>query len=206
MSGSEVALARTVDAVLGHSLARPPTLGAGRLVCIDGPAGSGKTTLGDAVVKAASRRVGTVAELHMDDLYEGWAGLGSVTERLTTNVLRPLAQGRPGRYRRWDWLASTWAEEHVVAPVELLVLEGVASAAAAYADLVTTVVWVEADRALRLERGIARDGESMRAEWERWMRAEDALYAAQRTRDRADLLVDGRGELQEPRGPDPATP
>ena len=30
---------------------RPATLGAGRLVCVDGPAGSGKTTLGAALAE-----------------------------------------------------------------------------------------------------------------------------------------------------------
>ena len=37
--------------VVQHTLARPPTLGAGRLVCVDGPAGSGKTSLADAVAR-----------------------------------------------------------------------------------------------------------------------------------------------------------
>ena len=39
-SPSEVA-----GVVVDLALRRPPTLGDGRLVCIDGPAGSGKTTL-----------------------------------------------------------------------------------------------------------------------------------------------------------------
>ena len=37
-------------------LAAPPTLGAGRLVCVDGPAGSGKTTLAAALDRALPRR------------------------------------------------------------------------------------------------------------------------------------------------------
>ena len=49
-------------------LAAPPTLGPGRLVCIDGPAGSGKTTLARAVEQAVqgSRLV------QCDDLLHGW--------------------------------------------------------------------------------------------------------------------------------------
>ena len=45
-----VAVARSV---VDRVLAAPPTLGPGRLVCIDGPAGSGKTTLAGAVAAAA---------------------------------------------------------------------------------------------------------------------------------------------------------
>ncbi len=51
-------------------------------------------------------------------------------------------------------------------------------------------VFVEADRALRMSRGIARDGEDYRPHWERWAEQESRLYAADRTRERADLVVD----------------
>ena len=40
-------------------------------------------------------------------------------------------------------------------------------------------------------RGIARDGEAMRPQWEKWMAEEDAHYAVDRARDRADVIVDG---------------
>ena len=97
---------------------RPPTLGAGRLVCIDGPSGSGKTALARALADDA----GVV--VHMDDLYEGWSGLPTVDEQLE-GLLRPLQQGRPGSYRRWDWEAGTRAERIHVSPTPLLVVEGV---------------------------------------------------------------------------------
>ena len=37
--------------MLALAASRPPTLGAGRLVCVDGPAGSGKTTLARALAR-----------------------------------------------------------------------------------------------------------------------------------------------------------
>jgi hypothetical protein len=36
-----------------------------------------------------------------------------------------------------------------------------------------------------------RDGEDYRPHWERWVRQEDVLFAAERTRQRADLRIDG---------------
>ena len=39
----------TAGAVLDLARSRPTSLGSGRLVCVDGPAGSGKTTLADAI-------------------------------------------------------------------------------------------------------------------------------------------------------------
>jgi hypothetical protein len=52
-------------------------------------------------------------------------------------------------------------------------------------------VWVEAPDDVRLQRGLARDGEAMRPQWLAWMRAEADHFAAEATRDRADVLIDG---------------
>ena len=51
-------------------------------------------------------------------------------------------------------------------------------------------VFVEADRPLRMRRGIDRDGEAYRPHWERWADQEAAVFAADGTRQRADLVVD----------------
>ena len=174
--------------VLGLAEARPPTLGSGRLVCIDGPGGSGKSTLAAALVdlQPAGRVV------HMDDLYDGWEGLARVTDQLA-GLLLPLAEGRPGSYRRYDWHAKAFAETVTVKPVPLLVVEGVGSAAAVYSTLATVVVWVEAPREQRLQRGLARDGEDLRGQWLQWMAAEERHFASEGTRRRADVVVDGTG-------------
>ncbi len=171
--------------VADRVLAAPPTLGPGRLVCIDGPGGSGKTTLSAALVDVvADARV-----VHCDELLEGWRGLPSLADTVEA-LLTPLAAGRVGRWRRWDWLANGWAETHDVPPGGLLVLEGVGSWSPAIARLVGLLVWVEVGSALRLERGLTRDGAHMRPQWEQWRLDEDELFARLDTRARADLLVD----------------
>jgi uridine kinase len=192
---SEDARPTPAQVVLEHCLGRPPTLGAGRLVCIDGPAGSGKTTLADAVAVASRHLVPSVRVLHMDDLYEGWAGLGDVATRVRDGIVAPLVRGLPGRYRRWDWLSSVWAEEHLVDPSSVLVIEGVGAGAPEYAEAIGTLVWVEAPPEQRLARGLERDGVAMRSHWEDWMTAEAAYLARRQTRERADVLVDGTGVL-----------
>jgi uridine kinase len=170
--------------VAARVLAAPPTLGSGRLVCIDGPAGSGKTTLAESV----ARVVPDTEVVHCDELLHGWRGLPGLATSLEA-LLRPLAVGRIGHWRRWDWHADDWAEVHAVRPGGLLVLEGVGSWSPAYADLVGLLVWVEAASELRLARGVARDGEAMRPQWEQWRLDEDALFERYGTRAHADLVV-----------------
>lgn len=55
----------------------------------------------------------------------------------------------------------------------------------------TALVYVEAPPELRYERGIERDGEAFRPHWERWAAQEDVLFHRERTRDRADVVIDG---------------
>jgi uridine kinase len=169
--------------VLAHALSRPATLGSGRLVCVDGPAGSGKTTLAGEVAELADAPV-----VHLDDLYPGWDGLFAV-DPVVLGVLGPLGEGRHGSYRRYDWLAGEYQETHDVAPAPLLVLEGVGAGNRAWQQLVTTLVWVEAPPEVRLARGLARDGEAMQEHWLAWTRDEERLFRTEGTRARADLVV-----------------
>jgi uridine kinase len=189
----------TAALVLDLANARPPTLGSGRLVCVDGPGGSGKTTLAGAL---AERQPGTTV-VHMDDLYDGWSGLLDVSGPLDA-ILLPLARGEAGSYRRYDWYERRYAETVVVAPGPLLVLEGVASGVRSHAHLATVTVWVTAPAELRLRRALERDGVALREQWHEWMRNEDVLFARERVAERADVLVDGSGvgppTLRPPRG------
>jgi uridine kinase len=181
-----------LDTLLDRIVAAPARLGATRLVCVDGPAGSGKTTLAGLITRGAEDRGLTVRTLHMDDLYDGWDGAARGFGLLRDHVLARIAEGLEGRYRRYDWDAGQYAERHVVpADLDLLVVDGVTSADREVDQWASLRIWVETTNAVRLDRGIDRDGEALRDRWLDWMRWEREHFAAERTRDRADLVVDG---------------
>ena len=176
--------------LLDRLLALPPTLGAGRLLCIDGPSGSGKTTLATAVRRAARPALDDdVAVLHMDAVYDGWDGLAAGMRTVADEVVGPLREGRPGRYRRYDWHRGCFAEQHTVRPRALLVVEGVGAGNPGYADATTLLVWCDAPADVRLERALARDGVETREQLLRWHAGEQEMFARECIRERADVVV-----------------
>lgn len=186
----------TAGVLADSALAGPARLGPVRLVCVDGPAGSGKTTTAAALAAAVTERGAVAGVVHLDDLYEGWSGLdGTLWPRVSAQVLEPLRRGRPGRFQRYDWHRGRFAEWVDVPVPGVLVLEGCGSARRAVDPIVTLRVWVEAPPRDRLARGLARDGTAARAHWEAWMSDEASHFARERTAGRADVRLDGYGRM-----------
>lgn len=160
------------------------------IIGIDGRSGSGKTTLAahladDLCAAAVRARV-----LHMDDLYPGWDGLSAAVTLLADDVLRPLRSGAPGRYRRFDWHAMAYAEEHEIdAETAVLVVEGCGATVGPAGDLTDLRIWMTAETQTRRHRGLTRDHGEFGPYWQMWADQEDALFETDGTEDAADLMV-----------------
>ena len=160
--------------------------GTTKVVAIDGPSGAGKTDFAASLaVQLPQAEV-----LHMDDLYPGWDGLEQAVADVHAHVLAPLARGGRAAYRRWDWEHGRYAGWHSLPTTSLLILEGVGSGARPGWQLESVLIWLEADLDERFRRGIERDGELYLPHWRRWAAREQALFALDGTRSRADLIVD----------------
>ena len=176
-----------ISAIAEWVRAAAPRCGHTRLVCVDGPSGSGKTSFAARLAVA----LGGPPVLHMDDIYPGWDGLAAVVPLLRARIVEPLAAGSPARYRRYDWVCGEYAEEHNLGTPPLLVVEGVGAGSRPTAGRTALLVWMEAPQEERFRRGIERDGESYRPHWERWAEQELVHFAAEGTRARADVRLDG---------------
>ncbi|MEO3745672.1 hypothetical protein [Plantactinospora sp. B5E13] len=182
-------------------LDRPARLGRTRLVAVDGPSGAGKSTFAERLAAAlrplveprtANEPPDPVSVLHTDDLLDGWTDQFTFWPRLEEWILAPLRSGRPARYRRYDWTAGQFGESWIpVPPVPVVILEGVSSARAAVAAELTYAILVTAPAGLRRDRAVARDGAALLPQLTRWWAGERAHFAADRTVERADLVVDG---------------
>ncbi|WP_372456914.1 uridine kinase family protein [Cellulomonas chengniuliangii] len=195
-SSSRVAGEDVVRLTAARVLSGRPRLGPVRLVCVDGPAGSGKSTFAQRLARGLRSHGADASVLGLDDVYDGWSGLeGSLWPRLSAQVLEPLRRGAPGRFQRYDWHAGAFAEWVDVPVPAVLVLEGCGSARRAADPDATLRVWVEAPEELRLSRGLERDGAAMRDHWVRWMSDEADHFARERTRERADVRLDAYGKM-----------
>ncbi len=156
--------------------------GGGRLVLvgIGGHGGSGKSTL--AAMIPGAQIVSTD---------EFWTGDEFDLARLGREVVTPLAAYATARFASYDWAARTARGERTVEPVGIVVVEGVCALHRNLRDAYDVRIWVDAPYDVRLERGVARDGEAARATWvEKWMPSEDRYVARDDPVSCAHLVIE----------------
>ena len=161
MSWHGIDLSHVIDQIL----ARP---GPVRLVAVDGRGGAGKTTFAAALADAA----GGVPVVHTDDYADRNPGRPWWPE-LLREVIGPLATGTPG----------------AVEPAAIVIIEGVSAGREEWADQLSYLIWVDAPAAVRRRRVLERDGPEAATTWADYETDEDAFFALDPTRERADLIV-----------------
>jgi uridine kinase len=171
-------------------LSRPPRIRSTRLLAIDGPAGSGKTSHAHAAAQRLVAMDLSAAVLDLDELYDGWTGLNpELEQRVLRQVLLPLVQGRRARWQQYDWQRGAFNGWREMQPPDVLVLEGCGAGALCYATYTALLVWLEAPPDVRVARAVRRDGEQVLEHWVAWSTGEERHFAANHTRGRADVLV-----------------
>ncbi len=182
-------LTRDIDDIVSGIMSKRD-VGGTRIVGIDGPSGSGKSTLAHRLVA----RIPGAQLVQIDD-FVSWPDFAGWWPRFEAQVLQPILDGRDAHYQVRDWandeFGTSLAGWKTLPWSPVVVVEGVTCTRRAAAGRLAYSIWVEVPEQLRLDRGIDRDGEDHRDLWLTWMREEQEFFAADKTRQRADLRIDG---------------
>ncbi|MGC0416213.1 uridine kinase family protein [Embleya sp. AB8] len=167
-------------------VALPPSIGATRLIAVDGIGGSGKTTFADAL---ATHLAGAPV-VRLDDFarpgdFFGWL------PRLREQLLEPLARREPARCDTYDWAGYRISGYSEVPPAPVLILEGVGAARRELGPVTALRIRVDTPPALAAARTLDRDGPQLAWFWRLWRAAEAAHLAADRPWERPHVRVDG---------------
>jgi uridine kinase len=160
-----------------------------RLIAIDGPGGAGKTTLAARLAEELQAVV-----IHTDE-FASWDNPINWWPEMLERALKPLAAGESAHYQPTAWGGGEERARVVIEPGGTVVLEGVTASRRVFRPYLAYSIWIETARALRLQRGIDRDGEDARVQWERWMADEDRYIESERPHEHVDVVLRGDYDL-----------
>jgi para-aminobenzoate synthetase len=178
------------------------------LIALDGPSGTGKSTVAASVARELDAAI-----VPSDDFFaagitdSGWAALDAAGRaaaaidwrRLRRDALEPLLAGTLAAWHPFDFAPGTRsdgtypmaAEAVVLAPRDVIVVEGAYSCRPELADLIDLAVLVVASPAERRRRIAAREtDQEWTAAWHaRWDAAEAFYFTSIRPAESFDLVV-----------------
>jgi hypothetical protein len=165
------------------------------VLAVDGRSNAGKTTLAARIRQV----VPGSAVVHTDDIAWkhsrfGWAAL------LIEGILEPVHQGRAVSYRPPRWVEhGREGSIEVPATCALLVIEGDGAGRKEVTHLLDALIWVQSDEREAERRVLGRIGKPNEAPtlWHHreWMAEERPFNIAQRTWERADVVVCGTPQI-----------
>ncbi len=160
------------------------------LITIDGPAGSGKTTLASLIHDLLASEGENVLTIHMDDLYPGWDG--AFTEHVSKSLTSILEQARTLneiQIPQYDWISGRFMEPLSCPTPSTLIIEGVGSGQKATQGSADLKLWIEAPSDIALARVLERDGEAIREEMVHWQFREVEHFRSENTESAADYRI-----------------
>jgi uridine kinase len=165
-----------------------------KIVTIDGPAGSGKTTLANELSSELENATGVMSVVHLDELYEGWdEALGQkLFDRIEAWILAPIRHGLDLKFLKYDWHQGKYASWSESPLTPIVIIEGVGSGHSALREYVSQAIWVEADEQLLLDRVVQRDGEAIREEMLIWKSRERAYFDLHDVKRAAHIHMQGQ--------------
>lgn len=158
-----------------------------KVVAVDGHGGAGKSTLALELSEMLGAEM-----IHTDDFASPENPL-AWWPRLVEEALEPISRGVPSI----SYVRRSWGPEHAPEPVRdqpatpVMILEGVTAARREFRSYLAYVIWVDVSKDVCIARGVDRDGEAMRDQWESWWREEEVYIREHRPLEFADTVISG---------------
>lgn len=161
------------------------------IITIDGVAGAGKTTLAEFISDQYQDRL-SVQIIHMDDLYDGWENPLSpeLTKKLEKIVVAHTA-GERLVTTKFDWQHNIPGEPLLIAPVQLLIIEGVGSGQRSTQEFAEIKIWIDLEPIVGLRRVLVRDGFHIEDQMLTFLEQQRIHHLKEGTRAAADFHLNG---------------
>lgn len=163
------------------------------IIAIDGFGGSGKSTFAQKL----REKFPTAGIVSVDHFYQPITSDGENEfhwERFEQEAINPLRSGKEFRYRPYNWKLQVFQDEVVIDCDQHVIVEGVYSTQEKFRDAYDVKIWIDAPDEVRLQRGVARDGELMRPMWENvWIPYTKKYMEEHQPHLSADIVIDGAG-------------
>jgi uridine kinase len=160
-----------------------------KIIVIDGPAGSGKTTL----AKSLSGLLKNCPIIHMDEIYDGWENALSpkTSQDLVEWVINPLLESRSIEFVKYDWYLEKRIEKVVINLPKVLIIEGVGSSSFEISKYASLKLWIEVTKETGINRVLTRDGQQIQEQMKKWQSQESKFFIENNSKENSDIWIDG---------------
>jgi len=160
-----------------------------KIIVIDGPAGSGKTTL----AKSLSGLLEYCPIIHMDEIYEGWENALSpkTFKDLVEWIINPLLENNSIEYIKYDWNLEQRIEKVVINNSKVMIIEGVGSSSFEVSKHASLKLWIEVNKETGINRVLTRDGLHIQEQMKTWQSQESKFFIENNSKENSDIWIDG---------------
>ena len=160
-----------------------------KIIVIDGPAGSGKTTL----AKSLSGLLENCPIIHMDEIYEGWENALSpkTFKDLVEWIINPLLENNSIEYIKYDWNLDQRIEKIVINNSKVIIIEGVGSSSFEISKHASLKLWIEVNKETGINRVLTRDGQQIQEQMKKWQSQESKFFIENNSKENSDIWIDG---------------
>jgi uridine kinase len=160
-----------------------------KIIVIDGPAGSGKTTL----AKSLSGLLENCPIIHMDEIYEGWENALSpkTSQDLVEWIINPLLENNSIEYIKYDWNLEQRIEKVVINNSKIIIIEGVGSSSFEIFKHASLKLWIEVNKETGINRVLTRDGLQIQEQMKTWQSQESKFFIENNSKENSDIWIDG---------------